>query len=253
MSRKQKKEIYRMKNLITNFCLILFSSAILSSCTDYGKEKNFNGTQLFYTSTITEAEANSLGNYLVKSDFADGREKTVQLNKSGNTYEFRVVVLKGFELDQEFRDSILKRFAAEISSNVFNGMQVDVHYCDEALNTLRVLSMSEKTGLQSQNFNGTELFYTSTITEAEANSLGNYLVKNRFADGNEKTVQLNKSGNTYEFKIVVKKGVELDQEFIEISKRFAAEISSNVFNGMQVDVHACDDALNTLVVPMYAN
>jgi hypothetical protein len=32
--------------------------------------------------------------------------------------------------------------AAEISTNVFNGKQVDVHYCDENLTTLRVLPMS---------------------------------------------------------------------------------------------------------------
>lgn len=129
-----------MKIKLTFLVTIVILSVTLSSCTDYGKEKNFNGTQLFYTSTITETEANSLGKYLVKGKFADGEEKTVQLNKSGNTYEFRMVVKKGIEQDREFTE-LGKLLAAEISSEVFNGKQVDVHFCDENLKTLRVLPM----------------------------------------------------------------------------------------------------------------
>ena len=121
--------------------MMLIASVILTSCKDYGKEMIFNGVQLFYTSTITEAEANSLGNYLIKSEFADGEKKTVQLNKSGNTYEVRMVVKTGIEQDQEYT-ALGKLMAAEISTEVFNGKQVDVHYCDENLKTLKVLPMS---------------------------------------------------------------------------------------------------------------
>ena len=130
-----------MKIKFTFFVAIVIVSVILSSCTNYGEEKNFNGVQLFYTSTITDTEANLLGNYLVESEFADGEPKTVQLNKSGNTYEFRMVVKKGIEQDQEYTE-IGKLMAAEISSEVFNGKRVDVHFCDENLRTLRVMPMS---------------------------------------------------------------------------------------------------------------
>ncbi|MGC3977392.1 MAG: zinc ribbon domain-containing protein [Paludibacteraceae bacterium] len=60
----------------------------------YGKSKTFNGTEVFYTSSITLDEVNRLGKYLIDHEFADGEEKTVQLNKTGNTYEFRMVVKK---------------------------------------------------------------------------------------------------------------------------------------------------------------
>ena len=130
-----------MRKTMKIFVVILFASIILTSCDNYGKEKNFNGLQLFYTSNITETEANSMGNYLIESEFADGEEKTVQLNKSGNTYEFRMVVKKGIEQDPEYTE-LGKLIAAEISSEVFNGAQVDVHFCDENLKTLRVLPMS---------------------------------------------------------------------------------------------------------------
>lgn len=130
-----------MKKVKTIFGILLISSLFFNSCTNYGKEKEFNGVQLFYTSSITESEVNSLGNYLIESEFADGEYKTVQINKSGNTYEFRMVVKKGIEQDQEYCN-LGKLMAAEISSEVFNGKQVDLHFCDENLETLRVLPMA---------------------------------------------------------------------------------------------------------------
>lgn len=130
-----------MKKVSLIFGAMFIAAVILTSCSNYGKEKNFNGVQLFYTSNITESEANSMGNYLIESEFADGEEKTVQLNKSGNTYEFRMVVKTGIEQDSEYAE-MGKLLAAEISSLVFNGAQVDVHFCDENLKTLRVLPMS---------------------------------------------------------------------------------------------------------------
>ena len=51
--------------------------------------------------------------------------------------------------------------------------------------------------------------------------------------------------------MVVKTGIEQDPEYTEMGKLMAAEISSAVFNGDLVDVHFCDENLNTLrVLPM---
>ena len=110
---------------------------------DYGTEKSFDGVQLWYTSIITEKEADAMGNYLIESGFSDGMEKTVQLNKSGNTYEFRMVVKTGIEQDQEYAE-LGKLLATEISTFVFNREPVDVHFCDENFKTLRVLLMSNQ-------------------------------------------------------------------------------------------------------------
>lgn len=96
-------------------------------------------------------------------------------------------------------------------------------------------------------YNGGELYYTSSVTKAEAERLGRYLAKG-FFDGNRKTVQLTKTGNTYEFRMVVKKGIETDPEYIEAAKAFAGEMSEEVFNGSPVDIHLCDDRLKTLRV-----
>ena len=129
-----------MKITMKIFVAMFIASVILTSCDDYGKEKNFNGVQLFYTSIITETEANSMGNYLIESEFADGESKTVQINKEGGTYQLKIVVKQGIEQDNEYAP-LFKQFAYEISKDVFNGSQVDIHACDENLKTLRVFPM----------------------------------------------------------------------------------------------------------------
>ncbi|MDQ6625030.1 MAG: hypothetical protein M3Y69_02655 [Verrucomicrobiota bacterium] len=97
-------------------------------------------------------------------------------------------------------------------------------------------------------FNGGELYYTSAVTEAETKKLGEYLVKESFFDGTKKTAQLNKSGSTYEFRVVAKPGVADNPKMIELFKTVAAELSTNVFNGSEVVVHLCDDSLKTVKV-----
>ncbi|MCL2804750.1 MAG: hypothetical protein FWD26_02310 [Treponema sp.] len=120
--------------------VVLLVSFLAINCGNYGAQKTFNGTQVFYTSAVTLNEVEKLGNYLVEEGFADGEHKSVQLNKTGNTYEFRMVVKKGIETDLEYRE-LGKLIATELSTYVFNGARVDTHFCDEKFKTLIVLPM----------------------------------------------------------------------------------------------------------------
>lgn len=118
---------------------IMFAFASTFAIGDnYGTLVELNGDQLYYTASCSEAEARSLGQYLVKEGFFVGRGTSVQLNQVSDTYEFRMVVKKGFENDQEFLQ-IARQMASELSTNVFNGSQVEVHLCDDRLETLRVV------------------------------------------------------------------------------------------------------------------
>lgn len=118
---------------------ILMIFLLISGCGGgYGSELKFNGGQLFYTTAISKDSAEKLGNYLVKIGFFNGDLKTVQINKSGSTFEFRMVVKKGIEQDQELIKSF-KLFCKELSDDVFNSAQVDIHLCDEHLKTIRVV------------------------------------------------------------------------------------------------------------------
>ena len=122
-----------MKNVITLLFTLLFIG-----CGDYGTLLEFNGGELYYTSSVSERDAYKLGEYLVESGFFDGQGKTIQLNKTGDTYEFRMVIKTGIEKDEEFIQ-LFKMMCIELSDYVFNGNTVDIHLCDEYLNTLRVV------------------------------------------------------------------------------------------------------------------
>ncbi len=133
------------KKHFTNISILIFTmlfSVMLVGCgADFGTKINFGeNNELYYTENVTKEQAQALGDYLVKGEFFanDGNERTVQLNKSGSTYEFRMVVKTGLEQDQATVD-LMKDVAIELSANVFNGETVDVHLCDDTLKTLRVV------------------------------------------------------------------------------------------------------------------
>jgi hypothetical protein len=103
-----------------------------------GKELTFNGGHLYYKPPVTEAEAQHLGRCLVDQKFFDGEDRAVQIQKTGSTYEFHMIIKKGLEHDDEFVQ-VAKAMALELSQNVFDGAQVDIHFCDDHLNTIRVI------------------------------------------------------------------------------------------------------------------
>ncbi len=103
-------------------------------------------------------------------------------------------------------------------------------------------------------FKNGQLFYVPPVTEAEAKRLGEYLVNNVFFDGDKKSVQIKRKDKTYQFRMVVKKGIEQDQHYIDIFRLFGSELSENVFKGEKVDFELCDDNFNTIrVVPQSNN
>jgi hypothetical protein len=218
---------------------------VLVSCSNYGKEKIYDGTELYHTDKVTDAESDALGKYLVDNKFADGKTKTVQLTKSDNTYQFRMVVKEGIDKDTAYAKTA-KFLATMLSAQVFNGSPVEVQLCDDQLATLKTLT-SDDFG-KMKNFDGVGLFHSKNITDAEFNAMGNYLVSSKFADGRAKNAEITKSGNIYQFKFVVKKGIDKDPSYLENGKAFASQLSSGVFNGAPVEVLMCDDYFNTLVV-----
>ncbi len=216
--------------------LLIFSSGCMQ---DLGKLLEFNGGQLYYTSTVTTGEADRLGEYLIESGFFDGERKTVQLTKPAAVYEFRMVVLEGIEQDQNFV-RIAVFFVHELSENVFEGNPVSIHFCDSRMNTLLEISYVR--------LNPGGVNYTSTVSLEEVNALGEYLVQNGFFDEKDIPVLLSKAGAVYEFRMIVLDGTEENPENLTILRSFAEEISGNVFNNSQLDFHLCDDQFNTIQV-----
>jgi hypothetical protein len=212
----------------------------------WGNKLTFNGGDLYYVSSVKETEAKKLGEYLTQGGFFDGSLISVQIQKSGDIWEFRMVVKQGYEKDEKFVEDI-KEVAAELSKHVFGGALVNIHLCDSHFKTLRVVNFpkSHKGVAQSQYgvkliFNAGELYYTQPVTRSEAEKLGQYLVKAKFFDGTGKTVQVKKSGQTYQFRYVVIGGYDQNEEYIDGVKQFSAELSEGVFHNAPVEIHLCD-------------
>jgi preprotein translocase subunit SecF len=124
------------KNFITTILVLTVLMVVGLACSSYGTKLDFNGGELYYTDNVTEADAKKLGEYLVKTGFFDGRKITVQLDKSGTTYQFRMVVVKEKQNDDATM-ILMKSFAGEISEDVFNDAPTELHICDDQLKTLR--------------------------------------------------------------------------------------------------------------------
>lgn len=121
--------------LLAIFGIVLVSSGG-SIFADYGERLEFNGGKLYYKSDVTEEQATSLGNYLVEGGFFDNTEKSVQVTRSGDVYEFRIIVAK--ESDRNLGLHIAAaQLASELSAGVFNNAPVEVHICDEFFETIK--------------------------------------------------------------------------------------------------------------------
>lgn len=119
--------------------MVFLSIAFIWSCGNYGRKLKFNQGQLFYTSTVSESEAQKLGQYLVQQGFFDGKEKSIQLNKSGNIYQFRMAIKKGYERDPNLIN-FAKKISQELSKDVFNDAPVEIHLCNDNLQTLKTIT-----------------------------------------------------------------------------------------------------------------
>lgn len=126
------------KNYMSSIIAIAILLVVGLACSQYGEKLEYNGGEVYYTENVTKQEAQKLGEYLVAQKFFDGNPKTVQLDKSGSTYQFRMVVQKEKQND-EATAVIMKVFAQQISSDVFNDAPVELHICDESLKTLKVI------------------------------------------------------------------------------------------------------------------
>ena len=128
----------KRKNILSTILVLTVLMAVGLACSSYGTKLDFNNGELYYTDNVTEADAKKLGEYLVKSGFFGGKKVTVQLDKSGATYQFRMVVMPEKQSD-EATLILMKAFAGEISEEVFGGAPTELHICDDQLKTVKVL------------------------------------------------------------------------------------------------------------------
>lgn len=109
-----------------------------ATATEFGTELKFEKAQIFYTKAVSKEDAAKLGDYLVKELGFGEKPMKLQLTKEGGAIQIRMAVAKGMQDDPDFlRDC--KELGQTVGKNVFPKSPVEVHLCDDALKTLRVV------------------------------------------------------------------------------------------------------------------
>jgi|CXWL01.1.fsa_nt_gi hypothetical protein len=213
----------------------------------HGEKLTFKKGELYYTKNVTRVEAQKLLDYLGKEGFfSDTDERSVQLDKVDGIHAFRMVVRAGLQNDPKTMKT-LTAFGRELSRDVFGGAPVNVHACNDKLVTQRVMPFVSLG--KPLEFAGGQLFYLHPVTAAEATRLGQYLVEHGFFDNTPKTVQLAKSRDVYQFRMVVIPGMENDEALTVTLAAFGETLSQGVFEGQAVAIQLCDtnmDIVRTL-------
>ena len=113
---------------------------LLSACTtpDYGTKLTFNAGELYFTEAVTESEAERLGNFLVEDGFFGGQTISVQLDREGETYLFRMASREGAETDSTLTKQA-SLYTLQLSRKVFDDAPVDFHFCDTRMETKAVI------------------------------------------------------------------------------------------------------------------
>jgi hypothetical protein len=133
------------KQLVVVFTAIILSALLIGcgpqkSTSSWGNRLKYDGSTLFYTSSIPEAKARELGDYLMDLGFFQkDNPGTVQITKDGDTYQFRMVVKEDAGLDKEFLTAVAL-FSAHISQDIFGGQSLETHLCDDRFKTLEVVT-----------------------------------------------------------------------------------------------------------------
>ena len=126
------------KNIISGVFALAVLLSVGLGCSQHGTKLETDGGNLYYTTNVTKIEAQDLLDYLVQENFYGGQNMFIQLDKSGSSYQFRLIVKPEYQNDKSYREAC-KLFAEELSSNVFNDASVEVHICDDNFETIRVV------------------------------------------------------------------------------------------------------------------
>jgi hypothetical protein len=94
--------------------------------------------------------------------------------------------------------------------------------------------------------NNADVYYTRAVSQAEAQALGDFLVRAKLFDGSQRSVQLTREGRTVQIRFPVNRGAEKDPACIALAREIATQAARDVFRGSPVEVDLCDANFNTL-------
>lgn len=93
-----------------------------------------------------------------------------------------------------------------------------------------------------------ELYYTENVEEETAQEVGDYLLENKLFfrnDGSEVSAQIDKDGETYIMKFVVKEEKWEDEKVHFAFQMIGAGISQKILDNAPIEIHICNNKLET--------
>ena len=254
-----------MKRIILGVVVAL----ALVACANHGKKVKIEGTkgEVYYKGEgVTEDDAKKTGEFL-KSEgyFNNDRGATTQITKEGDTYTVRFVYKKDVADTLKAIDQLFKGLAYKMSKSVFPGKHVNIALASDQMKDYKTIAWDEAyaksleepatpatddsqitlTGYDSNEL-GDIMFYWKDVSDDEAKSIADYIVKNGAFNGGQAKIIISKEGDRFVVKYPVADGT-LDNatnvaEFDKVTK----EIKDNLFANVPYTFIATDTNLQTL-------
>ncbi len=125
--------------ITTLFTALLGLTALLVSCTDYGKKATKGPVEVFYKDGINETEAQKTAVFLADIDSSQNNNtkstKSMQLTKMGDTICFKMVSSK--EKLAGVNDLAFEVIGNMLADSIFSGKPVNVELTDDKFNTFK--------------------------------------------------------------------------------------------------------------------
>ena len=144
MNRSASKKLFVYASILSIGALFSCGECNFNFGLDPGEKVEFgSGQEIYYKDGATEEEAQALGEYLKEIEYFSGNNSnSVQLVRDGDTYVVRFVLKEGYwEKDENM--GAYKKMGRDISAMVFDSAPVEVHLCNDQLETQRKLTWEE--------------------------------------------------------------------------------------------------------------
>lgn len=94
------------------------------------EELVFDGTTIQYDETIPKEKIEKIGQYLIDTDFTDGKPKSVRCLIKDEKVYFKMIVEESLYANQDFHKIVMEHGYA-IAEQIFDGAKLQVNLCDE--------------------------------------------------------------------------------------------------------------------------
>jgi hypothetical protein len=231
-----------MKLTTTLFFSLSAAAFLLSACTNYGDKVSKDFVEVYYKENITKEQAQQTLDLLYPSWNESSNQKSVQLTKSGDTVNFRMVINE--EKAKDIKDESYLLLTNGISSSVFKGSPVNVDLTNdkfETIRTLRYKKMDAEDYGTKINSGNIDVYAKDGFNEKQAETLAAFIDQMDGDAADTKSFQATGSSDgVYTISMVSspeRSAALPEKEFYDL----AGLLSDSVFSGAPLILHLTDD------------